>query len=158
MLGNSASEEGIVSKIKEIPWTPSRPLTYTHKIPILKTQMFWEKLKDGEIYATRCRKCGRLYYPPQADCPECLTSDVEWFKLSDEATLETYTRVQARPQGFEQREPYVIAIATTTDGVKIAGTLENVNVENVKVGMKLKTGTRILEDGYVTITFRKFEQ
>jgi len=146
-----------VSKSREIPCTTSRPLTYVHKIPILRTQLFWEKLRDGEVYATRCKKCGRVYYPPQADCPECLTSDVEWFKLNDEATLETYTRVQARPQGFEQREPYFIAIATTADGVKIIGTLENVKLEDVKVGMKLKTGTRILEDGYVTITFKKFE-
>jgi uncharacterized OB-fold protein len=136
----------------------SRPLTYAHKVPILGTQLFWEKLKNGEIYATRCNKCRKVYYPPQADCPECLMSDVEWFKLSDEAALETYTQVQARPQGFEQREPYFIAIATTADGVKITGMLENVKLEDVKVGMKVKTGTRILEDGYVTITFKKSER
>jgi uncharacterized OB-fold protein len=147
-----------LAKTKEIPFVTSRRLTYAHKIPILKTQLFWEKLKEGEIYATKCKKCGRVYYPPQADCPECLTSEIEWFKLSDEATLETYTQVQARPQGFEQHEPYIIAIATTADGVKIAGRLENVKLEDVKVGMKLKTGTRILEDGYVTITFKKLER
>jgi hypothetical protein len=147
-----------MSKAKEIPCTTSRPITYAHKVPTLRTQLFWEKLKNGEIYATRCKKCGRVYYPPQVDCPECLTSDVEWFKLSDEATLETYTQVQARPQGFEKLEPYFIAIATTADGVKIAGKLENVKLEDVKVGMKLKTGARVLEDGYVTITFKKLER
>jgi hypothetical protein len=147
-----------MSKTKEIPSTTSRPLTYVHKIPIFRTQLFWEKLKEGEVYATKCKKCGRVYYPPQVDCPECLASDVEWFKLSDEATLETYTHVQARPQGFEKQEPYIIAIATTADGVKIAGKLEGVKLEDVKVGMKLKTSARILEDGYVTITFKKFER
>lgn len=147
-----------MAKTREIPFVTSRRLTYAHKIPILKTQLFWEKLKEGEIYATKCKKCGRVYYPPQADCPECLTSEIEWLKLSDEATLETYTQVQARPQGFEQHEPYIIAIATTADGVKIAGRLENVKLEDVKVGMKLKTGTRILEDGYVTITLKKLER
>jgi uncharacterized OB-fold protein len=105
-----------MSKAKELPSVISRPLTYIHKIPILKTQLFWEKLKEGEIYATRCKKCKKLYYPPQADCPECLASEIEWIKLSGEATLEAYTQVQARPQRFENYEPYIIAIAATRGG------------------------------------------
>jgi len=146
-----------MTKTKETPFMTSRPITYVHKIPILKTELFWEKLKEGQIFTTKCVKCGRVYYPPQADCPECLTSHVEWLRLSDEATLETYTCVQAKPQGFDQYEPYTIAIATTVDGIKIAGRLENEKIEDVKVGMKLRVSARLLADGYMTITFRRSE-
>ena len=140
---------------KELPSVTSRPLTYIHKIPILKTQPFWEKLKEGEIYATKCKKCGKLYYPPQVDCPECLASDVEWIKLSEEAKLETYTQVLTRPQSFENYEPYIIAIASTSEGVKIMGWLEGVKLEEIKVGMKLKATGGLLEDGYHIIKFTK---
>ena len=29
------------------------------------------RLEEGKIYATRCTNCGRLYFPPNADCPNC---------------------------------------------------------------------------------------
>jgi len=144
-----------MSKAKELPSIISRSLVYVHEIPIAKTQLFWEKLKEGEIYATKCRKCGKLYYPPQADCPQCLASDIEWIKLSEEATLEAYTHVQARPQGFNQYEPYIIAVARTSEGVRIMGWLEDMKLEDIKVGMKLKASTRIQSNGYPVIRFTR---
>lgn len=139
----------------ELPSITSRPLTFVHKIPILKTKLFWEKLKEGEIYATRCKKCGKLYYPPQVDCPECLSSDVEWVKLCGEATLEAYTFVHVKPQGFEKYPPYIIAIAATPEGVKIMGWLEGLKLEEIKVGMKLKATSMVLDDGYAVIKLTK---
>ena len=139
---------------EENPSRISRPITFTHKVPILKTRRFWEKLEDGEVYATKCRKCGRLYYPPQGDCARCLSSDVEWIKLSREAVLETYTQALQRPAGFSQYEPYIIAIARTRGGVRVMGWLEDIKLENVKVGMKLEMSTRRLPDGFLVIIFK----
>jgi len=139
---------------EEVPSITTRSITFTHKVPILKTRRFWEKLREGEVYATKCRKCGRFYYPPQGDCAHCLSSDVEWVKLSSEAILETYTHALRRPAGFDQYEPYIIAIAKTRDGVRVMGWLEDVKLEDVKVGMKLEMSTRKLPDGFLVITFK----
>ena len=139
---------------EETPSITSRPITFTHKVPILKTQRFWERLEKGEVYATKCRKCDKLYYPPQGDCASCLSSDVEWVKLNKEATLETYTHMIYRPAGFSQYEAYTVAIARTTDGVRVMGWLEDIELEDVKVGMKLEMSTRKLPDGFFVITFK----
>ena len=139
---------------EETPSITTRSITFTHKVPIIKTRRFWEKLREGEVYATKCRKCGRFYYPPQGDCAHCLSSDVEWVKLSREAILETYTHALQRPAGFDQYEPYTIAIAKTKDGVRVMGWLEDVKLEEVKVGMKLEMSTRKLPDGFLVITFK----
>ena len=139
---------------EETPSMTSRPITFTHTIPILKTRRFWEKLEDGEVYATKCRKCGRLHYPPQSDCAHCLSSDIEWAKLSKKATLETYTYMLQRPAGFNQYEAYIIAISRTKDEVRVMGWLEDVKPEDVKVGMKLEMSTRKLPDGFLVITFK----
>jgi uncharacterized OB-fold protein len=144
----------MIEMAKEKPSITSRPITFTHKVPILKTRRFWEKLEEGEVYATKCRKCGRLYYPPQGDCAHCLSSDVEWVKLSNEATIETYTYASQRPAGFNQYEPYIIAIARTKDGVRVMGWLEDIGPEDVKVGMKLIMSTKKLPDGFLVITFK----
>ncbi|WP_243676120.1 OB-fold domain-containing protein [Vulcanisaeta distributa] len=42
--------------------------------------------------------------------------------------LETFTRVYSRPQGFEDFEPYIIAIARVGD-VRVMGWLINVKDE-----------------------------
>ena len=139
---------------EENPSITSRPIAFTHKVPILKTRRFWERLEEGEVYAAKCRKCGRLYYPPQGDCAHCLSSDVEWVKLSKEATLETYTHAPQRPAGFNQYEPYTIAIARTRDGVRVMGWLEDVELEDIEIGMKLVMSTKKLPDGFLVITFK----
>jgi len=139
---------------EETPSITSRPITFTHKVPVLKTRKFWEKLNEGKVYATKCKKCGKLYYPPQSDCAHCLSSDVEWVELSKDAILETYTHVPQRPAGFDEYEPYIIAIARTRDGVRVMGWLEGIKLEEVKVGMKLEMSTRKLPDGFLVITFK----
>lgn len=139
---------------KEQPSITSRSLTYTHKIPIVKTQIFWEGLKKGDIFATRCKRCGKLYFPPQIDCPVCLASEVEWIKLSRTVTLETFTQVRVKPQGFTGYDPYMIAIAKTEEGAKVMGWLEDIKLEEVNVGMKLEMTSRILEREYTAIIFK----
>jgi uncharacterized OB-fold protein len=135
---------------KEAPSMTSRPITYVHKIPISKTQIFWDKLKEGKVFTTRCKTCRELYYPPQTDCPRCLASDAEWVELNSTVILETYTHVQVRPQGFIQYDPYTIAIGRTMEGVKVMGWLEH---DKPEVGLELKMTTKKLPDGYSVIIF-----
>jgi hypothetical protein len=68
--------------------------------------------------------------------------------------LETYTHVLQRPAGFDQYEPYIIAIAGTREGVRVMGWLEGIKPEEVKVGMKLEMSTRKLPDSFLVITFK----
>lgn len=139
----------------ELPSITSRALTYLHDIPILRTKKFWEGLRDGKVYATRCRKCGKLYFPPQVDCSNCLTSDVEWVQLNDKGVIETFTEIFLKPQGFTHYEsPYIIAIARTSEGVKIMGWLEGIEAKDAKVGMDVRVTIRMQPDGFPLISLR----
>ena len=144
-----------MSSTPEHPIMKSRTLTLTHDIPISKTKTYWEGLKDGKVYATRCKKCGESYYPPQVDCPKCLTSDVEWVQLS-EGRLQTFTQAYLKPQGFTHYEHnYVIAIAKTVEGVKLMGWLEDMDVENAKVDMPVEITAKMMPDGFPVISFKR---
>jgi uncharacterized OB-fold protein len=132
----------------------SRTLTLTHNIPISKTKIYWEGLKQGKVYATKCKKCGEVYYPPQVDCPNCLTTDVEWIQLS-EGNLETFTQAYLKPQGFGHYEQnYIVAIAKTAEGVKVMGWLEDVDVKAAKVGMFVQIAAKMMPDGFPAIIFK----
>jgi len=144
--------------MSEMPTLRSvRPLKISYNIPINKTLKFWEGLKEGKIYATRCRKCGKLHFPPVADCGACLSSDVEWVELDGEGEIETFTHVIVRPASFSSEQPYTVAIARLKEGVRALAWLVGVKKRDVKVGMKVKLVAKVTSEGRPTYEFRPVE-
>lgn len=136
-----------------MPTIRTRPLTLSQEIPISKTQKFWEGLKEGKIYGTKCVKCGTLYFPPVTDCSNCRSSEVEWVGLSSEAEIETYTHVVIRPGSFQHFKPYTVAIGKLKEGVKVLAWLTGVKLSEIRTGMKVKLVAKIAEDGSPTYEF-----
>lgn len=140
----------------------SRPLMLKHEISVARVKRFWDGLEEGKVYATRCKKCGKLYYPPRSDCSQCLASDVEWVALSNEGIIETFTVSHLKPQGFEHyKEPYIIAIVRTLEGAKVMGWLEGVSPEKVSIGLvgqRVRITTTVKHDGYPSIVFKLAEE
>ena len=113
------------------------PLLFKYTVPDKLYDVFWEGLKKGEIYGTKCEKCGTLYFPPRKDCEKCLTSDMEWVKLKDEGIIMTYTIVKQKPQGFDSYPDYTIGIVRNSDGVDLMCWIKG----EPKVGKKVKLTT-----------------
>jgi len=124
-----------------------RALTLRFEIPIARTHEFWDALKKGRLLTTKCTRCGNLTFPPQADCPRCMSSEFEWVDLGREAKLLTYTYVQVTPASFVNNDPYIIAIAELANGLKVLAWLEGLRVEEVKPNMKLKIEARASSEG-----------
>jgi uncharacterized OB-fold protein len=136
-----------------MPTMKSRGLETALDIPISKTVRFWEALKCGDIYATKCRKCGELHFPPTADCSSCLSSEMEWIALSNEAEIETFTHVVVRPVSFQQIPPYTVAIGKLREGVKVLAWLTGCKRTEIEIGMKVKLVAKITPKGNPTYEF-----
>jgi hypothetical protein len=136
-----------------MPSIKSKPITIVEEIPISKTLKFWEGLKQGKVYATKCCKCGKPYFPPSADCPECLSSEMEWIELGGEAEIETFTHVVVRPTSFCQYKPYTVAIGKLKDGVKVLAWLTGFKLSQIKVGMKVKLVAKVDAEGDASYEF-----
>lgn len=115
-----------------------------------KVADFVKFLEEGKVMATRCRKCGRLYFPPRADCPECLVEDYEWVPLSGKCRLVTYTVAHFAPTGFEDDVPYALAVAECEEGVKVFTRIsKSVDFNELEPGMELRlVPVKIGEDKY----------
>jgi hypothetical protein len=136
-----------------MPTIKSREIKIVQEIPISKTLKFWEGLKEGKVYATKCKKCGKVYFPPSADCPECLSSEMDWIELSSEAEIETFTHVVVRPTTFQQYKPYTVAIGKLKEGVRVLAWLTGFKLSQISVGMKVKLVAKISSEGYATYEF-----
>ena len=124
-----------------------RPLTLRFDIPVSKTHEFWDALRDGRFVTTKCGKCGFVAFPPQSDCPKCLSPGAGWTELGPEATVVTYTQVMLPPATFADADPYMVAICEFERGPKVLAWLEGVEREKVRPGMRVRIEERTSPEG-----------
>lgn len=141
--------------MSSMPTLRSREIKIVQEIPISKNLKFYEGLKEGKVYATKCKDCGKVYFPPMVDCPECLTRGLDWVELSSDAEIETFTHVVVRPTTFQQYKPYTVAIGRLKEGVKVLAWLTGFRLSEVKVGMKAKLVAKLTPEGNATYEFTR---
>lgn len=121
-----------------------------------KVADFVKYLEEGKIMATRCNRCRRLYFPPRADCPDDLSTDMTWEQLGGRCELVTYTTAHFAPTGFENDLPYTIALAQCEEGVKVYALLSKDIKENeIQIGMTLRLMPLKLPNGRITYELKK---
>lgn len=124
-------------KSNALQWVDLRELRLRYFICIENIKPFFEGLRGGKLMATKCKECGRLFFPPQKDCPSCMDSEVEWVELRKEGVLETLTVLFVRPPSFSAYDPYTVAIARLDDGVRITGWLKG-DPKSVRPGQRIR--------------------
>ena len=124
-----------------------RTLTLRFDIPISRTHEFWDALREGRFVTTKCASCGKVTFPPQADCPRCMGSEFTWVDIGQEAKLVTYTYVQITPASFAENDPYIIAIGEFPGDLKVLAWLEGIQPESAKPGMNLRVEPRTSKEG-----------
>jgi len=125
---------------------------------ITKINDFIDYLEQGKVMGTRCKSCGLMFFPPRADCYQCLSGDMEWFEVSGTGKLVTYSKLEYAPVGFGDDLPYAIALLDYGDYKvfgRIAGDLPE---EEIKVGMEMKTVVNHLPTGQLNYVFTKAEE
>jgi len=121
-----------------------------------KVAIFVKYLEEGKIMATRCSRCGKLYFPPRADCPDDLSTDMTWQQLSGKCRLLTYTTAHFAPSGFQDDLPYTIALAQCEEGVKVYALLsKSMNEKEIHIGMDLQLTSLRLSNGRITYELKK---
>ncbi|MEM3730947.1 MAG: Zn-ribbon domain-containing OB-fold protein [Candidatus Bathyarchaeia archaeon] len=131
-----------------------RELPLRFQLGVSKVQRFFEGLREGKIFMTQCRNCGEKFFPPQADCPKCLESSMEWIPLSGEGELLTCTMIFVKPLSFSQYKDYIVGIAQMKEGVRVLAWLNIDDPTKIKPGMKVRLVTSKREpEGFITYEF-----
>jgi hypothetical protein len=120
-----------------------------------KVNDFIDRLYQGNVSGTRCKDCDMVFFPPRADCYNCLRSNMEWFDISGTGKLVTYSKLEYAPVGFDSDLPYSIALLDYGD-FKVFGRLGGgLNDDEVSVGMEMKTVVNKLPNGQLNYIFQK---
>lgn len=132
-------------------WFDQREVTPRYMISVERIRRFYDGLMNGKLMATKCKDCGKIYFPPQVDCPECVKSDIEWVELSGEGELLTYTVVYVKPTSFSHYPDYIVGIARLKEGVNVTAWVREGDPKRLRVGMKVRVEVVKREpEGYLT--------
>ena len=122
---------------------------------IAKTNDFIDYLESGKVMGTRCNDCGLVFFPPRADCHQCLAGNMEWFEVSGAGRLVTYSKLQFAPVGFQEDVPYCIALLDYGD-YKVFGRISSdIAEEDLQIGMEMTTKANTLPNGQLNYVFTK---
>ena len=113
----------------------------------MSSPRYWREMPQRyRLEAEKCKKCGKIYFPPRIICAGCHSKEFEKIKLSREGKLLTYTIIRVGPSQFVDQVPYAMGIVELKEGVKILSQITDCDLEKLSTGMKVR------------IEFRKIQQ
>jgi len=122
---------------------------------ISKINDFVDYLEQDKVMGTKCKTCGLTFFPPRADCYKCLSGNMEWFEITGNGKLLSFSKLEYGPVGFEKDLPYTIAILDYGDYKVFARLAPDLKESDVNVGMELKTVVNRLPNGQLNYVFQK---
>ena len=111
-------------------------------IPAVEGYFTWPSDKP-QLMASRCKSCGRYYFPRQARCnnPDC-GKEVEEALLSTKGTLWSYTiQYYMPPPPFHPPDPpapYAIGLVELPESIRVLGMITGCDIDNIKIGMPME--------------------
>jgi hypothetical protein len=102
---------------------------------------FLDGLKEGELWALKCNKCGRTLIPPRAYCEEDFVPTDEWVRVKDTGTVNTFSISYVNNDASRRKKPVIVSVVDIDEaspGMGILHILGDVEPGKVEVGMKVK--------------------
>ena len=99
---------------------------------------FWAAAATGRLSLPRCRQCSTVIWYPRSFCPDCHSTDIEWFDAAETGTVYSYT-VSHRGMGpWADHAPYVIAYVELDAGPRLLTNIVGADPSSVRIGDRVR--------------------
>lgn len=100
------------------------------------------------LEASKCKKCGKVHFPPRLVCDECGGREFERIRLKGEGKIFSWTVVRVPPSEFKGQAPYAVGIIELDEGVKITCQIVDCEFDEIGIGKRVRIEFRkVSEDG-----------
>jgi len=120
---------------------------------------FYDRLREGRLSTTRCRRDGSLHWPPRTACPNCRTEELEWVDLPEEGHIYAFSAVLAgAPLGMEAEVPFAVGLVDLTGTpLRLFGRIVGRPWNELRIGAPVRTEAYDIGDGRMFYRFRTTE-
>ena len=118
--------------------------------PMLRWRQYDQLYK---LQGNKCIACSKCYYPNAYVCT-CGSRQLAPYIFAGTGTLLTFTQITVSPVVFESMTPYCIGLVKLDDGPQVLGQIADVDIGDLKIGMKMQAQLRKLyvvgDEGTIT--------
>jgi uncharacterized OB-fold protein len=100
-------------------------------------EQFCKWASQGKVMGGKCKKCGKIQFPPRPLCGNCFSIEFEWTEIPMKGKLLTYTVIHVAPAQFQSMAPYAVGIVQFENGLKLPGMIKDVSLDQIKIGIPL---------------------
>ena len=119
-------------------------------------QPFWEATRRHELRLQRCLDCARFRYPPSPVCPECLSEESEWARVSGRGTVTTWVVFHRKYfESFAADLPYHVVQVQLDEGPRLTANVVDVPNDEMHIGMPVEA---VFDDVTPEITLVRFRR
>lgn len=111
---------------------------------------YWKAAAEGRLALPRCRPCGHVIWYPRAFCPDCGSTDVEWFEASGRGVVYSYTvirRGRAHHVAFAEAPEMVLAYVELAEGPRVLTNVVGCPEEELRCGLPVRAVFHPTDDG-----------
>jgi uncharacterized OB-fold protein len=101
-----------------------------------KEGLFEEVSGKWSLVGCRCRHCGKVTYPCRQVCLNCLSEDMERFRLSREGKLYSFTVVHMPSEHF--KPPYAVGWVELPEGIRVFSPIRHWKENPLEIGMDME--------------------
>lgn len=115
-------------------------LPYTYFVGRVGSKWLTTMRDEKKIMGIKCDKCNKVYVPPRQNCDVCMVDiSKNWVDIKDTGEITNYTIVRYKDKHLPKEPPYVLAMIKLEGAdTPMAHIVEEVDLDKVKVGMKVK--------------------
>ena len=98
-------------------------------------EKFWNGLKEGVVYARKCKECGAIEFPPHLACNTCGYHETEWTTLTGYGDLVTFVFtgvLNARLELEDRNLKYVCGEVKLDGGPAINAVIHGINKKKAR--------------------------
>lgn len=94
---------------------------------------------SSQVTASRCRKCGRAFFPPRVICPDCFADDtLEAILLARRGVIYSLSIVRVPPPSG-RAVPYAVGYVDLPEqGLRVFTRFANCNLEELELGTEVE--------------------
>jgi uncharacterized protein len=102
---------------------------------------FWDATAEGRLLLPRCQDCQAVVWYPRPFCPECASTNIDWFQASGRGSVYSYTinrRGQADLPEYRNAGVYVLAYVELEEGPRVLTNIVDCDPDSVRIGQSVE--------------------
>ncbi len=117
---------------------------------------FYDRLREGRLSTTHCRRDDEWHWPPRTACPTCHSEELDWVDLPETGTIYAFSAVLGgAPLGMEGEVPFAVGLVDL-DGapLRLFGRIDGRPWTELQIGQRVRVEPYDVGDGRFFYRFR----